>query len=313
MAFPYDQSYKLTSDEDARGAITLVAGVAVPAEAEVESLDRELNLERAAADHIYRVRIGDQAWIHHFEALTRYRADWGKAQLDHAVAIERKYRLPVYSHLLVFEKRGAPEVIEGLVVHRAGSLIQKLEANVIRLWERPAAEVLLSTSVALYPWTALMNASMEEQREAARRLHASGRQGLEMQMALLGALRYGSRESFLERIGPMLLTKDILRDSPLWQEIEREASAEGLAKGMAEGLAEGMATGMAKGMAAGRAAGRAEGQADGERRALTLLLSRRFGPVPAWAEEQIATAELETLERWIMQAAVSESLAASLA
>ena len=134
-----------------------------------------------------------------------------------------------------------------------------------------------------------------------------------MHMALLGALRYGSRESFLERIGRMFLTKEILRDSPMWQEIEDEARAEGLAKGVAEGLAKGVAEGLARGVAEGLAEGRAEGRAEGERRALTTILRRRFGTVPAWAEDRMASAPLETLERWIEQAVVADSVESSLA
>lgn len=302
--FPFDQTYKLTAEEDSRGAITVVAGVPLPPDAEVQSLDRELNIERQQVDHIYLIRTPDDTWILHFEALTHYRSDWGKAQLEHAVGIERKYDLPVYSHLLLFQRKGTPDVVKTPVVRKRGGLTFNLEVNVIRLWERPASEVLNSDSVALYQWAALMDATVEEQREAARRLRDSGRDGLQMQMTLLGALRYGSRSSFLERIGPMLLTKDILRESPMWQEIETEARAEGLAKGIAQGVAQGVAQGMAQGMA--------QGQAAGERRALHKILTRRFGTLPAAIEQRIAAADLDTLERWIEQAIGADSLEASL-
>ncbi|MBL8209328.1 MAG: hypothetical protein JNK87_01375 [Bryobacterales bacterium] len=302
--FPFDQTYKLTAEEDSRGAISVVAGVPLPADAEVGCLDRELNLERQQVDHMYLIRTPQDTWILHFEALTHYRSDWVKAQLEHAVGIERKYALPVYSHLLLFQKEGTPEVVKTPVVRNRGGLTFQLEVNVIRLWERPASEVLHSDSVALLPWAALMDATVEEQREAARRLRDSGRDGLQMQMALLGALRYGSRRSFLERIGPMLLTKDILRESPMWQEIEKEARAEGLAKGIAQGVTEGMAQGIAQGVA--------EGQTAGERRALQKILSRRFGTLPSAIEQRIAAADLDTLERWIEQAIVADSLEASL-
>ncbi|MBI4904758.1 MAG: hypothetical protein HY820_14045 [Acidobacteria bacterium] len=61
-----------------------------------------------------------------------------------------------------------------------------------------------------------MDATLEQQREAARRVNESRREGLRTQMALLGSLRYGSGEAYLERIGRMLLSKEILRETPMW-------------------------------------------------------------------------------------------------
>ena len=89
----------------------------------------------------------------------------------------------------------------------------------------------------------------------------------------------------------MILTKEILRDSPMWQEIENEARAFGEAEGQAKG--------------------KAEGKAEGERRALNLILTRRFGPIPPAIDARIAAASLDTLERWIGQAVVADTLDAT--
>lgn len=306
MAFPFDQSFKLTSEEDTIGSITLVAGIPLSPRAVVESLDRELNLERLHADHLYRVRDGRKECIHHFEALASYRAGWEEPQIDHAIYVRLKYHLPVISHLLLLQERGVPAVIPERVIRVSGDLRVSLRVNVIRMWQRPASEILTAGRVALYPWTALMNATVEEQREAARRVQASGREGLQMQMALLGTLRYGSREAFIERIGRMLLTKEILRESPLWQEIEREASAIGEARGQAIGEARGQAIGEAR----GQAIGEARGEANGERRAVRILLETRFGPLPQWTEEKLAAADTSLLEHWLKRGVSANSLAA---
>jgi predicted transposase YdaD len=234
------------------------------------------------------VRVGDEVYIHHFEALTYYRSDWGEAQMEHAVYIRMKYRVPVYSHLLLLHERGAPATIQNVIVQESGSLQQRLDLNVVRLWQRPAAEVLATQRVVLYPWTALMDATVEQQQEAARRIDESGREGLRMQMTLLGSLRFGSKEAFFRRVGRMLLTKEILRESPFWQEIEREGEARGKAEGKAEGLAE------------------------GERRILRRFLIDRFGPLPEWAEQQIDAADLNTIERWAGQVASATSIATAI-
>jgi predicted transposase YdaD len=98
----------------------------------------------------------------------------------------------------------------------------------------------------------------------------------------------------------MLLTKEILRESPFWQEIEQE------------GKREGEAIGEARGEARGEAIGEARGLADGERRALRRFLTRRFGPLPEWAEQKLTTAGPDTLERWSEQAADAASLPSAL-
>lgn len=48
----------------------------------------------------------------------------------------------------------------------------------------------------------------------------------------------------------------------------------------------------------GRQEGRQEGQIEGERALVHRLLERRFGALPAWAEQHIAAADVATLEQW---------------
>jgi predicted transposase YdaD len=58
----------------------------------------------------------------------------------------------------------------------------------------------------------------------------------------------------------------------------------------------------------GRQEGRQEGQQDGERVLLRQLLARRFGPVPEWAEQQLANADTATLEQWGLRLLEATSL-----
>jgi predicted transposase YdaD len=48
----------------------------------------------------------------------------------------------------------------------------------------------------------------------------------------------------------------------------------------------------------GRQEGRQEGQIEGERALVRRQLARRFGVLPAWAEQHIAAADTTTLEQW---------------
>jgi len=60
-------------------------------------------------------------------------------------------------------------------------------------------------------------------------------------------------------------------------------------------FAEGEAEGEARGEAKGEARGEAKGKAD----SLTILLGQRFGPLPEWVRERIATASVEQIDAWL--------------
>jgi hypothetical protein len=62
-----------------------------------------------------------------------------------------------------------------------------------------------------------------------------------------------------------------------------------------KGEAKGKAEGEAKGKAEGKAEGEVEGKADGLKR----LLTRRFGPLPAWAADRIDVAAIDQLNAWL--------------
>jgi predicted transposase YdaD len=47
------------------------------------------------------------------------------------------------------------------------------------------------------------------------------------------------------------------------------------------------------------AEGEAEGEAKGKADSLTILLGQRFGPLPEWARERIATASAEQVDVWL--------------
>jgi predicted transposase YdaD len=63
----------------------------------------------------------------------------------------------------------------------------------------------------------------------------------------------------------------------------------------------------------GRREGRREGRQEERRRALTIVLKARFGPIDSATEARIAAASAETLERWLVSAATARTLEEALA
>lgn len=69
--------------------------------------------------------------------------------------------------------------------------------------------------------------------------------------------------------------------------------------------------GLAKGLEKGRQEGRREGRQEGERHLLRRLLWRRFGELPAWAEQRLAVGTADDLENWgdrVLEAAILEDV-----
>ncbi|MDR0843075.1 MAG: DUF4351 domain-containing protein [Acidobacteriota bacterium] len=61
---------------------------------------------------------------------------------------------------------------------------------------------------------------------------------------------------------------------------------------------KGFQRGEAKGFQQGEAKGKAIGKAVGEANLLVRLLTRRFGPLPQWAETRVRKAQDAQLEEW---------------
>ena len=171
-----------------------------------------------------------------------------------------------------------------------------LRLRAVRLWRIPAARILRLGSAQLLPWIPLLRASTEEMEEAMRRLDAEDENALRTRLFLLGGLRYGSKEAFLQRLDQMIISEEILKESSTYQYL----IAKGVAKGVAKGLEEGRAKGLAEGRAVGRAVGRRED--------LVKLLARRFGPLSAATQRKLDAAPIEKLDRWFDRALDAASL-----
>jgi predicted transposase/invertase (TIGR01784 family) len=81
-----------------------------------------------------------------------------------------------------------------------------------------------------------------------------------------------------EEIRAMLGLDVQLKQTRFYQEIAEEERREGKQEGLLEGLLE--------------------GQLKGETALLIRLLSKRFGPLPAWVEQHLAQATIEQLDVW---------------
>ena len=271
MPVPFDHSFKILTDDDPRAALAAFAGIPLDANIDVEPVDRELNLSTLRVDNLYRCRQNGFEFLVHFEAVSRFRTSALDRHADYVPAIVFKYKLPCRSFMLLLTEEGVPDSFPRYIYSRYGDYRARVRLRPVRLWQMSAASILQLDRLALYPWIPLMNASPEEIEQSARRVIGTGDRKLLELRSVLGGLRYGKKEVFAERLATMT-SEEIVQDSYFYQ------------------------------------SALAKGEAKGERQMLSRLLTARFGPLPAWAAEKIASAGIELLEDWSVKLLTAKSL-----
>jgi hypothetical protein len=269
---PYDQAFKLLTEEDPRATLALFAGIPLSVAMDVRVLDREVNLSALQVDNLYRCRTAEAEFLVHIEAVTRFRTAALDRQFDYVQAIVAKYRMACRSYLVLLTEKGVPGALPRTIRRVHGDFEATLRLRAVRLWRIPAARILRLESAQLLPWVPLMRASTEEMEEAMRRLDAVDENALRTRLFLLGGLRYGSKEAFLQRLDQMIISEEILKESSTYQYLIEK----------------------------GRVAGRRED--------LVKLLTRRFGPLSTATQRKLDAAPIEKLDRWFDRALDAASL-----
>ena len=78
--------------------------------------------------------------------------------------------------------------------------------------------------------------------------------------------------------------------------LKEEGRQEGLQQGVQQGIQQGVQQGVQQGIQQGRCA------------LLERILTRRFGTLPDWAQQQLKAASSEQLDRWAERVLEAESL-----
>jgi predicted transposase YdaD len=109
----------------------------------------------------------------------------------------------------------------------------------------------------------------------------------------------------LRRVSDM---DDVLRETPVYQEMTRWAREEGLQEGIREGILEGIREGRREGRQEGLEEGRLEGRLEGLQQALLIILTERFPKLIRLAKKQMAVIEEpEILQLLIVKMSVAQS------
>ncbi|MGH9940303.1 MAG: hypothetical protein ACREAM_29020, partial [Blastocatellia bacterium] len=105
---PFDDAFKDLAEQDAEVLLRLLD--AIPPGATVTPLPREVSVQALLPDQPYEISVAGQKHIARLEAQTYYESDLPHRVADYDVRLWLKYRLPVYTYVLVFVPTGMPFV-----------------------------------------------------------------------------------------------------------------------------------------------------------------------------------------------------------
>ncbi|MEW6125541.1 MAG: hypothetical protein AB1757_00645 [Acidobacteriota bacterium] len=159
---------------------------------------------------------------------------------DYDARLWMKYRLPVYSNILLPTKRGLPKTVPHSGIIRAGSLKIESSFRLTKIWECSARDFLALKREGILPFIPLMKGDAEDLRVGAKLLRAvkdkQKQRDLGVHFLMPGGLRY-NRVRLLE----MILEKGMiplqeLKESSFYQMVLEEGEQIGEREGIAKAL-----------------------------------------------------------------------------
>ncbi len=275
---PFDTAFKFLAEQDPEALLSLL-GI-LPPQATIKLLPREVSVQALLPDQPYEITLGDEKFIAHIEAQTKYDGNMPERMLDYDTRLWIRYGLPIYSFVLVLTPRGMPAAPPDFVVIEAGGLRLTVKYTIVRIWQIPAAVALAAKREALLPFVPLMDGGEVELEQAIEELATIRdevrRRELALHFVLLGGLRYDRNLIFdlLGRVQTMITVAD-LKDSSVFQFFFEEAEEKGLKKGLERGLEKGLEEGLEKGLEEGLEEGLGKG-VEAMARVLRKEIANRF-------------------------------------
>lgn len=156
---PFDDTFKDLAEQDAEVLLRLLD--AIPPGATVTPLPREISIQALLTDQPYEIDVAGQKHIAHLEAQTYYESDLPYRVADYDIRLWLKYRLPVYTYILVFVPTGMPKDAPTSLSIEAGGVSLTVRFQIACLWRIPARRALEMKSESLLPFVPLMEGGKE--------------------------------------------------------------------------------------------------------------------------------------------------------
>jgi len=232
MPKPYDDAMKKLVGGNPQDLVTWI----LPGAQFGQQLPFELSVENIYADGLLQVSLDGKEFLAHFEFQSSYDRHIGERLLEYNVLASRQYDyLPVYSCVIYLKNHSEVPVsplIRGLPT---GEEVVRFHYRSIELGKIIAGELLQTGLVGLLP---LLPLTKDGARREVVEEMITGLVSAEKSESLWIGYALASRVlkddlKWLKRRFAML--EDILRDTPVYQEVLAEGEEKGLEKGIKEG------------------------------------------------------------------------------
>ncbi len=226
---PYDTAFKDLAEQSPELLLRLVG--ALPPNATVTVLPREVSAPMLATDQPYEIVSPTEHFIAHLEEQTRWEADLPERVAAYQAALWAKYRLPLRSYVLLLTARGlSAEAVTSCVIEAEGLALHS-RFTLVKVWELSAAQALALNNEDLLPFVTLMAGGEAELEQAARALGQVADDLRKRQLALhfvvVGGLRY-DKDYLYDLIGRLtMIPIHAYRESSVYQFILDEGRTTG--------------------------------------------------------------------------------------
>ncbi|HEX9135180.1 MAG TPA: hypothetical protein VF844_23070 [Ktedonobacteraceae bacterium] len=263
MPKPYDDAMKKLVGGNPQDLVSWV----LPGAQYGKQLPFELNVENIYADGLLLATLDGKEFLAHFEFQSSNDVYIGERMLEYNVLASRQYHyLPVYSCVIYLKNHGNVPHSPFLRGLPNGEEIVRFHYRSIELGKLAAEELLQTGLVGLLPLLPLTKDGAR--REVVEKM-ISGLVSAEKTESLWIGYALASKVlkddlKWLKRRFAML--EDILRDTPVYQEV----LAEGVEKGLEQGLEQGIK----------------EGKLEAQRQTLLDIVQERFPAIARLAKQQ---------------------------
>jgi predicted transposase YdaD len=235
MPKPYDDAMKKLVGGNPQDLVSWV----LPGAKFGKQLPFELSVENIYADGLLQVSLDGKDFLAHFEFQSSYDGHIGERLLEYNVLASRQYNyLPVYSCVIYLKNHSDVPISPFIRGLPTGEEVVRFHYRSIELGKLAAGELLQTGLVGLLP---LLPLTKDGARREVVEEMISGLVSAEKTESLWIGYALASRVliddlKWLKRRFAML--EDILRDTPVYQEVLAEGLEQGLEKGIKEGKLE---------------------------------------------------------------------------
>ncbi len=310
MSTPYDESFKTLIRDDPLAFIHLM----FPGAQLVRQLREKLKEWKLEVDALFEITLESGIPILvHYEFQTYNDPEMAKRLLRYNVLIWSEYNLPVCSCVIhVLGDGHLPTSPFQLEIDPTRPIF-RFHFDVLELGELSPEELMQTGQPNLFPLLPFTRggASREVVETVFEELVQSGKTNLLSVAQTLASLAFGrakndtDQEWLLRRYRQMF---DIIKDTPVYREMVRDAREEGWEEGLKEGREEGLKEGreeglkegLEKGLEKGIEEGRKQGQVEALEQTLIDLIADRFPRLVRFARRQLSDVDDPALLRLLV-------------